>query len=118
MKAKIVGVVGALGVLAGAFGAHALRGTVPDERLATWETASRYHLLTALALLYAQGLPSPWPFRLLLGGVAVFAGSLYLLVLLDLPVLGAVTTVGGLLLISGWLVMGWTTVRTPAQERA
>lgn len=103
MSLRAIAILGALGVLAGAFGAHALRDHVAPERLATWETAARYHLLTAVALLYVRTLPSPWPARLLYAGACVFAGSLYLLVLLDLPVLGAVTPVGGLLMIAGWL---------------
>jgi uncharacterized membrane protein YgdD (TMEM256/DUF423 family) len=88
--------------VAGAFGAHGLEGTVPPARLETWETAARYHLVHAVALLFLAGRPGRWAFRLMTAGIAVFSGSLYALVLLDLPRLGAVTPVGGLMLIAGW----------------
>jgi len=106
---------GALAVAAGAFGAHALEGAVPPERLATWETAAHYHLVHALALV-AVGLVSAHrrhrPMRLagwlFLAGTVLFAGSLYGLVLLDLPALGAVTPLGGLAFIAGWLALAWS----------
>jgi uncharacterized membrane protein YgdD (TMEM256/DUF423 family) len=101
--------LGATGVAAGAFGAHVLADHVTPERLGTWETAARYHLLHALVLLVIEvaGVTSPLPRRLLTLGVILFSGSLYLLVLLDLPILGAVTPLGGLALISGWLSLAW-----------
>lgn len=95
---RIGAVVAALGVAAGAFGAHAL-GEHP--RLETWKTAANYHLLHGIALCL-PGLPRLTR-ALLLGGTVVFAGSLYLLVLLDQPWLGAVTPLGGVALIAGWL---------------
>ncbi len=83
----------------GAFGAHAL-GAHP--RIETWHTASHYHLLHAIALC-VPGLPG-WPRRLLLAGTLVFAGSLYLLVLSDQRWLGAITPIGGVVLIVGWVL--------------
>jgi uncharacterized membrane protein YgdD (TMEM256/DUF423 family) len=105
VKGVFVGLLGATGVAAGAFGAHALDGRVTPARIAVWETAARYHLIHAVVLLVLLAHPSVWPFRLLAAGTLVFATSLYLLVLLDLPVLGAVTPVGGVLLIAGWVTL-------------
>jgi uncharacterized membrane protein YgdD (TMEM256/DUF423 family) len=106
---------GALGVAAGAFGAHALADAVPPERLATFRTGATYHLAHALAavlagLAAAHGLGRParaagWLF---LAGVVLFAGSLYALVLFDLPVLGAVAPLGGVALIAGWLALAFS----------
>jgi uncharacterized membrane protein YgdD (TMEM256/DUF423 family) len=88
----------ALGVAAGAFGAHALAA---NPRLDSWKTAALYHLVHAVALVLPS-LPIATR-RLHLAGVVVFSGSLYLLVLLDAPWLGAVTPIGGVCFILGWL---------------
>ncbi len=94
---RIGSALAALGVGAGAFGAHAL---ADNPRLDVWKTAALYHLIHAVALLL-PGLPELTR-RLHLGGVLLFSGSLYLLVLLDLPKLGMVTPLGGLCFIGGW----------------
>ncbi len=101
----IAGVLGALAVAAGAFGAHALRGQVTPERLDTWQTAASYHLVHAVVLLVLASAPTPrtTSFALFGAGIVLFSGSLYALVLLDLPVLGAVTPLGGVAFIAGWL---------------
>lgn len=104
---------GALAVALGAFGAHGLEGAVPDYRLATWRTGATYHLVHALAAALAGVLAvlgasdaALWAGRLFLAGVLLFSGSLYGLVLLDLPVLGAVAPLGGLGFIAGWGALG------------
>lgn len=106
MSWVVVGaVLGGIGVAAGAFGAHGLRGVVTPERLEVFETAVRYQMFHALALLAAGSLGAEkagWAFLL---GVLIFSGSLYLLVLADQGWLGAVTPVGGLLLIVGWVLL-------------
>ena len=82
---RFVGILGAFGVLLGAFGAHVLDGRVTPERLQTWETAARYHQVMAVALLVLVSLPQV-PRRsvqAIAAGTLVFAGSLYLLVLLE-----------------------------------
>ena len=95
---RVAGIAGAIAVAAGAFGAHAL-GDHP--RVDTWKTAALYHLFHAVALA-VPGLPvaTRWCF---LFGIVVFAGSLYLLVILDAPRLGMITPVGGLAFIAGWI---------------
>lgn len=117
MTARFAAIVGALSaavaVAAGAFGAHALRDLVPDPRLATWETAARYHLIHAIAIFLtarwvARAIPgaavAAWLF---IAGTVLFAGSLYLLVLFDRPWLGAVAPFGGAALIAGWLALAF-----------
>lgn len=116
------GVLGALGVAFGAFGAHALRAKVTPERLAVWQTAVDYHLLHALALLgvavLLRLLPEPGPLKLAalawLIGVLLFSGSLYALVLSDLRWLGAITPLGGLAFILGWLALALAALRSSA----
>jgi uncharacterized membrane protein YgdD (TMEM256/DUF423 family) len=101
----------ALGVAAGAFGAHGLREQVSPEMLAVWKTGASYHMLHALALvLLGAGLQDRisrpqlcgWLFTV---GILLFAGSLYLLTLTGHGWLGAITPLGGLCFISAWMVM-------------
>jgi uncharacterized membrane protein YgdD (TMEM256/DUF423 family) len=103
--------IGFLAVAAGAFGAHALRDILPPERLEIFETAVRYQMYHALALMVAGSLGASragWAFFM---GVVVFSGSLYLLVLTERRWLGAVTPVGGLFFLVGWLLLAIATRR-------
>lgn len=108
----VAAVLGATAVAAGAFGAHALDGHVTAARLGTWEVAARYQLVHAVVLLILALSPyavaTALSARVIAAGTGIFAGSLYLLVLLDQPWLGAVTPIGGLLLIGGWASLLWT----------
>jgi uncharacterized membrane protein YgdD (TMEM256/DUF423 family) len=111
-------VLGFLGVAAGAFAAHALRSRLSAESLSIFETAVRnqvYHALAlvAVALAYDRW-PAPqiaWAGVLFLGGVVVFSGSLYLLVLTGVRWWGAVTPLGGLAFLAGWALLGWGMLR-------
>ena len=105
---------GALAVALGAFGAHGLRERVEAPLLETWATASEYHFYHALALLLAGVLARlfdsvwiPAAGWVLLAGMVVFCGSLYLLVLTGQRWLGAITPLGGVALIAGWLLLAW-----------
>lgn len=104
----IGGVLGALGVALGAFGAHGLRDVVADPaHLQWWETGARYHLVHALALLAVACHPRPpraagWLFVV---GIVLFSGSLYVMTLTGLRVLGAITPLGGVAFIAGWLAI-------------
>ncbi|MFN1834982.1 DUF423 domain-containing protein [Balneola sp. MJW-20] len=102
----------AIAVAAGAFGAHALRNVLSPERMETWEIAVLYHSFHALGLIlialagnYFQvdvGIPT----SLILGGILVFSGSLYALCLTNTGWLGAITPIGGLAFITGWIWLG------------
>ena len=98
---------GALAVALGAFGAHGLKSRVAPELLATWHTAAAYHLVHALAAVVAGSCGANTAGALLLGGQAVFSGSLYALVLTGEKRLGALTPLGGLALIAGWASLAW-----------
>ncbi len=103
----------ALGVALGAFGAHALRGLDP-QRLGWWQTGVQYQLWHAIALVALAALPAErtkLPAILLAAGAVLFAGTLYLMALADLRWLGAVTPLGGLLMIAGWLLLAWNAGR-------
>lgn len=107
---------GATGVGLGAFGAHALKGLLGPAQVALWQTASQYHLLHAVALLaLAAGISSnaqhhgawaTWCVVTMATGVVLFSGSLYGLALGAPRMLGAVTPLGGLLLMVGWVLAG------------
>jgi uncharacterized membrane protein YgdD (TMEM256/DUF423 family) len=104
----------AIAVAAGAFGAHGLRDMVTAERLVIWETAARYHMYHALGLLivaYLASQKSGGPARvagwLFVAGTILFSGSLYTLTLTGITILGAITPLGGVALIAGWLVLAW-----------
>lgn len=105
---------GFLGVAAGAFGAHALKARLDETALATWETAVRYQLVHALAILAAAWLVNEgtsgaaraagWLFA---AGIVLFSGSLYGLALGGPRVLGPITPIGGALFLAGWLALLW-----------
>ena len=105
--------LGLMAVALGAFGAHALSSNVPESRQATWATAVDYHMFHVLGMLALaavfRGAQSPWVVRAQTSfviGISLFSGSLYALVLLDIPALGAVTPFGGLCFMLGWLCAG------------
>lgn len=96
-----------LAVALGAFGAHMLEDIIRPERLETFETAVRYQMYHALALLAIGALPRPcWramPFIVI--GSIIFSGSLYTLVATDIGIFGAITPIGGVLQIIGWAIL-------------
>ena len=104
-----------LGVALGAFGAHALRTRITPRDLEIFDVAVRYQLTHALALLITglilwwRGLDvsrllviTPWLFT---AGIILFSGSLYVMVLTGKRWLGAVTPLGGVLFLAGWLLL-------------
>jgi len=113
-------ILGFLGVAAGAFGAHALGDSLDVDRIRTFETAVRYQLIHALALIGIGLATARWPDRnwwiagaLITAGTVVFSGSLYALSLTDIGAFGAVAPVGGVLLLAGWLWAWRATARLP-----
>ena len=111
----IVGsVLAGLAVATGAFGAHGLQKMVTPERLETWEKAARYQIYHALALLLLAWAITHWPEQakllsaggwLFIAGIVLFSGSLYLLVLSEITILGAITPLGGVTFVAGWLCL-------------
>ena len=105
---RIAAVFGFFGILFGVFGAHLLRSSL--ERLGTvqiWQTAVRYHLLHAVLLLVLSGWrPIPrFAYFLILIGVAIFSGSLYAMALTNFKWFGAITPIGGVGMLCGWLAL-------------
>jgi uncharacterized membrane protein YgdD (TMEM256/DUF423 family) len=109
----------ALAVILGAFGAHALKGRTSPEQLAWWHTATEYFFVHALGLLILavlmRVLPSlklgsaAWALQI---GMLLFCGSLYLMTLGAPRWFGAITPIGGLALISGWLLLAYQAWRS------
>jgi uncharacterized membrane protein YgdD (TMEM256/DUF423 family) len=97
-----------LAVALGAFGAHALKGTLAANAMTdVWNKAVLYHFVHALALLVLAVLPvtSRSASTLFLSGIVLFSGSLYLLALTNVKWLGAITPLGGLCFLAGWILL-------------
>ena len=112
---SLIGALSAfVAVAAGAFGAHALRGALPAESLDVFETAARYQMYHALALLAVGWVTSRRPGAaaslagwLFVAGTLLFSGSLYALSLSGARWLGAITPLGGAAFLGGWLALAW-----------
>lgn len=108
----------AFAVMLGAFGAHGLKTRASEAQLAWWHTATEYFFYHALGLLLLGVLSKVLPqlpvkssFLLIQVGIFLFCGSLYLMAL-GLPRgFGAITPIGGALMIAGWLVLAWNAVK-------
>jgi uncharacterized membrane protein YgdD (TMEM256/DUF423 family) len=101
-----------VGVAAGAFGAHALRARLAPDLLGVFETAARYQMYHALALLGVAWAAGRWPGPLVpsagwlfVAGTLLFSGSLYALALSGVRWLGAITPLGGICFLAGWLCL-------------
>jgi uncharacterized membrane protein YgdD (TMEM256/DUF423 family) len=112
--ARLSAIFAAIGVACGAFGAHGLRDTVPASDLLIWEKAVFYHLIHAVVALTitlaagSQFLSLTKASRIAAGflaSIVIFSGSLYLLVLLNIRWLGAITPLGGLGFIVTWAAL-------------
>jgi uncharacterized membrane protein YgdD (TMEM256/DUF423 family) len=100
----LAGLSGAIAVGAGAFGAHGASGEAAE-----WlKTGGHYQLIHAVAALLALQLGARGPAWLFFAGGAVFAGTLYLMAIGAPRWLGAVTPIGGILLIAGWVWLAWS----------
>jgi uncharacterized membrane protein YgdD (TMEM256/DUF423 family) len=100
-----------LSVALGAFGAHLIADSITPHRIDTWHTAARYLMTHGLALCFIGILSHLMKFQfklpatLLFAGTCIFSISLFCLVLFNLPMLGMITPVGGILLIAGWCIL-------------
>jgi uncharacterized membrane protein YgdD (TMEM256/DUF423 family) len=106
LAVRLAGIMGFLAVTLGAFGAHGLQGVLAQHgTTAIWEKAVFYHFIHAVMLfLLAQRRPVPsGPCLSFFVGILIFSGSLYLLALTNVKWLGAVTPIGGVSFLAGWL---------------
>ena len=102
-----------IGVALGAFGAHGLKSRVTPEMLVVWQTGVQYHLVHALGLLLVgilcQLMPEPSLVRsagwMIMAGIVLFSGSLYVMTLSGIRALGMITPLGGVAFLIGWLLI-------------
>ena len=105
---------GAIAVAAGAFAAHGLRDRLEARALEIFETAARYQMYHALAMVLCAALATSgartagWIFQ---AGIVIFSGSLYALALSDIKILGAITPIGGLLFLAAWIYLAYSALR-------
>jgi len=123
MNARLCVLVAAVALAAavalGAFGAHAFKARLAPESFAVYQTAVQYHFWHALGLLgvgilmaqWATAQELAWSAWLLMAGLMLFCGSLYLLALTGARWLGALTPIGGGAFIAAWLVLAWVALR-------
>jgi uncharacterized membrane protein YgdD (TMEM256/DUF423 family) len=104
--------LGFIGVAAGAFGAHALRSRIPQERLASFRSGAEYQLWHALATVAAGVAAARWSSGwaaaagwAFVAGVVLFSGSLYALAMTGVRGWGRLTPIGGLALLAGWAML-------------
>lgn len=102
----------ALAVAIGAFGAHGLKSHISEDMMQTYKTGVEYHFYHALGLLLigvlSVSVPSSllnWSAILLIAGIILFSGSLYVLAITGIKWLGAITPLGGLSFIAGWILL-------------
>lgn len=120
----------ALGIILGAFGAHALREVVPGEQLTIFETGVRYQMYHAFGLIAAGIVFRSFPFLQIklasvffIIGILLFSGSLYAMTFLKiqgqvgLGGLGMITPIGGLFFILGWILFIWSVLRKTGNKK-
>lgn len=112
-----------IGVAAGAFGAHGLKSQIGSEMLTIFEVGVRYQMYHAFALIFAAWAHSKWPSLLVktsgwlfVVGTILFSGSLYLLSVSGIKWLGAITPLGGLAFLAGWVCLAWAVWKAWANE--
>lgn len=112
-----------IGVAVGAFGAHGLKGHLSAEMLAIFEVGVRYQMYHAFALIATCWAQEKWPGSVVVAsgwlfmiGTVLFSGSLYLLSLTGLRWFGAITPIGGLSFLAGWLCLAWVCWRGQREQ--
>ena len=110
-----------LAVILGAFGAHGLKSIVPPENLEWWHTGANYHLAHALAICVValatqMGIGRGKSLPLFVVGIVLFSGSLYAMTLTSVKWLGAITPLGGVGFIGGWMWFAWDAFRSPGSS--
>ncbi|WP_379132953.1 DUF423 domain-containing protein [Paenibacillus sp. sgz500958] len=102
-----------LSVAIGAFGAHLLKPMIGEDAMKVYETGVQYHMVHALGLIlialivgqWGESSRLRWSGRLLISGIILFSGSLYVLSISGIKVLGAITPLGGICFLAGWLLL-------------
>jgi uncharacterized membrane protein YgdD (TMEM256/DUF423 family) len=123
MKERTLIAAGALNMFVavgcGAFGAHGLKKMISAEMLAVWHTAVTYQVMHALGMIAVAllmprmaGTALTWAGRLMLAGIVIFSGSLYLLALTGTRILGAITPLGGVAFLAAWLLVAWAALKS------
>ena len=109
---SIGAISGALAVMLGAFGAHGLKDKLTTEMMAVYKTAVEYQFYHTLALLFVGVIALHYPTKqltasgwLFTAGILIFSGSLYALSISGIKILGAITPIGGLCFIAGWVLL-------------
>ncbi|WP_276357459.1 DUF423 domain-containing protein [Cohnella caldifontis] len=110
---KIGAVFAFLAVAIGAFGAHILEGRITEHEMDIYHTGVQYQMFHAAGILLVAALADKlisrklavWACRLLLAGIVLFSGSLYALALGGIDVLGAITPIGGVAFLAGWICL-------------
>jgi uncharacterized membrane protein YgdD (TMEM256/DUF423 family) len=107
LRERLAAVLGLLSVALGAMAAHALESRLAlfPKGAGHWATAAHYHGLHAVALYFIAGKNRPTAYWCMFSGVIIFCGTLYTLALTDLKWLGAITPIGGTLIMLGWLLL-------------
>lgn len=104
-----------LSVGIGAFGAHMLESSISEDYMKVYETGVQYHMIHALGLIliailagqWGESMRLRWAGRLLIAGTVLFSGSLYVLSISGIKILGAITPFGGVCFIAGWICLAW-----------
>jgi uncharacterized membrane protein YgdD (TMEM256/DUF423 family) len=111
-------IAGLTGVALGAFAAHGLKGKLPADLFEVFEVGARYHMYHALALLAVAWATTRWPGGAttaagwcFAAGIVLFSGSLYALAVTGIRPLGAITPLGGVCFLVGWILLGWAVWR-------
>jgi len=112
-------------VAAGAFGAHALKETLDAQMLQVFDTATRYQMYHAFGLCIVSWAIDRYPEQqleqtgwLFTIGILLFSGSLYVVSLAEIRLMGAVTPIGGLAFVAGWVLFGWRIWRNAPLTRS
>ncbi len=111
----------AAGVILGAFGAHGLKSRITPDLLAVYQTGVEYHMYHGLGVILIALLAYQFPQAsgllvagwIMVAGVVVFSGSLYVLALTGIRALGAITPLGGVAFIVAWLLAAWSVLKIP-----
>jgi uncharacterized membrane protein YgdD (TMEM256/DUF423 family) len=109
----VAAISGLLAVIIGAFGAHGLKARISEDLMVVYQTGVQYHFYHTLVLLivgvlliqYPQASLLHWSGYLFIAGMIIFSGSLYILALTGVKWLGAITPIGGVAFIAGWLTL-------------